>query len=136
MSIYDVNIGLAIEQRINELDISRAEFGRRVNTAKQNVARILRKPSCDTADLVKYCEALEFNFFTLYCEKEIEEAKRNSGNKNVNGLVGDNNNIRDSVVGVSDSDAVTIKQLKEQLAEEKERSAKYWQLIENLSQKR
>lgn len=135
MSIYDVNIGLAIEQRINELDITRAEFGRRVNTAKQNVARILKKTSCETADLAKYSEALGFNFFTLFCEKELSDASRNSNNNNVNGLVGDNNNINESIVGANPEAELTIKYLKQQLSEERERSARYLMLLENFSKK-
>lgn len=65
----DVNIGLVIEQRINELGISRAEFARRMGIPKQLVKRILDKKSIDTDKLVDACNALKCNFFKLYENK-------------------------------------------------------------------
>jgi hypothetical protein len=135
MSLSTVNVGLAIEQRITDLKISKAEFGRRLGTTKQNAYRILQKTSCDTNDLVMYGEVLGFNFFTLFCEKELHEAKRNSNNSNINGLIGDNISINESIVGGTPDADLTIKNLRMQLAEEKEKSAKYWSVIENLTKK-
>lgn len=67
-----IHIGQEIEARINQLKISEAEFARRINTSKQNVNRILKKESMDTAILQKYCEVLDFNFFSLYCPVQTE----------------------------------------------------------------
>jgi transcriptional regulator with XRE-family HTH domain len=67
----NVNLGLAIEQRINELGISKAEFGRRIGTSKQNVTSILRKQSMDTDSVCRYNDALGCNFFTLFCVDEL-----------------------------------------------------------------
>ena len=64
----NIHIGLAIEQRINEMGISKAEFARMTGIPKQNVNRILERASIDTARLAQISEALQFNFFTLYCE--------------------------------------------------------------------
>ena len=36
-----INVGLAIEQRINELGITKSEFGRRIGIPNQNGARSL-----------------------------------------------------------------------------------------------
>ncbi|MDD6552098.1 MAG: helix-turn-helix domain-containing protein [Prevotellaceae bacterium] len=61
--INDVNVGLLIEQRLNQLGISKSEFGRRIGVAQQNVNRILEKASIDTDKLVKISKVLEYNFF-------------------------------------------------------------------------
>lgn len=62
-----IHIGQEIEARINQLNISASEFARRIDTSKQNVNRILKKESIDTAILQRYCEVLDYNFFALYC---------------------------------------------------------------------
>lgn len=61
-----IHIGREIEARINQLHITATEFARRINTSKQNVNRILKKESIDTATLQRYCEVLDYNFFSLY----------------------------------------------------------------------
>lgn len=61
--INDVNIGLVIEQKINEKNISKSEFGRMIGIPQQNVNRILDKPNIDTDKLIKISEALNYNFF-------------------------------------------------------------------------
>lgn len=66
MKINKVNIGLAIEQRLNELNMSKAEFGRLIGIPQQNVNRILSRVSIDTEKLVEICEVLEYNFFKEY----------------------------------------------------------------------
>ena len=63
-----IHIGHEIEARINELRISKSEFARRIGTSKQNINRILERESIDTLTLVKYGEALDFNFFNLYAD--------------------------------------------------------------------
>ena len=51
MKLEKVNIGLSIEQKLNELGISKSEFGRRIGIPQQNVNRILEKPNIDTEKL-------------------------------------------------------------------------------------
>jgi transcriptional regulator with XRE-family HTH domain len=63
-----IHIGHEIESRINELNISKSEFARRIGTSKQNVNRILEKESIDTAVLIRYGEVLNYNFFNLYAD--------------------------------------------------------------------
>lgn len=63
-----VNIGLAIEQRINQLGISKSELARRIGIPNQNVNRILGKEGIDTDKLEEICRALDFDFFKLYSE--------------------------------------------------------------------
>lgn len=67
MKLQTVNIGLAIEQIINERGISKSEFGRKIGVAQQNVNRILERSTIDTDKLVTISEALDFNFFTCFC---------------------------------------------------------------------
>lgn len=67
MNELNVNIGLAIEQRVNELGISKSELARRLGIAQQNVNKLVfSKESIDTAKLVEISKALDYNFFELY----------------------------------------------------------------------
>lgn len=86
MRIERVNIGLAIEQRLNELGMSKSEFGRKIGIPQQNVNRILDKSSIDTDKLVTICEALEFNFFYEYTDDL-------SGTSTAVSLSGSNNQV-------------------------------------------
>lgn len=72
MQYSSINIGLAIEQRINELGISKSEFGRRIGLASQNVKKFLERESIDTSKLVEVCKALDYDFFSLYVGKTCE----------------------------------------------------------------
>lgn len=100
-----IHLGQEIEARINQLNISEAEFARRINTSKQNVNRILKKESMDTAILQRYCEVLDFNFFSLFCPVQTEQYVANGGHgfaaKNIGSV--DNREI----VEVSKNDEVT-----------------------------
>lgn len=67
MNELNVNIGLAIEQRVNELGISKSELARRLGIAQQNVNKVVfSKESLDTAKLMEISKALDYNFFELY----------------------------------------------------------------------
>lgn len=63
-----LNIGLLIEQKLNERDMSKSELARRTGIANQNINRILEKSSIDTEKLVKISHALDYNFFQDYCD--------------------------------------------------------------------
>lgn len=69
-----INVGLAIEQRINELGITKSEFGRRIGIPNQNVNRVLSKSSIDSDKLVDICNALDYDFFKLF-SSSVEENK-------------------------------------------------------------
>lgn len=71
MKFEKVNIGLLIEQKMNELDINKSEMARRSGIANQNINRVLERSSIDTDKLVAISEALNFNFFD--CFRTIEE---------------------------------------------------------------
>lgn len=66
MKVERINIGLSIEQRLNDIGMSKSEFGRKIGIPQQNVNRILEKPSIDTDKLIAISEALNFNFFDCF----------------------------------------------------------------------
>ena len=68
-AVKSVHIGEAIEKRRVELDISKSELGRRIGVSQQHVNRILKRDTMERKKLVDLCYALDFNFFTLFCEK-------------------------------------------------------------------
>lgn len=71
MRFEKVNIGLLIEQKMNELDINKSEMARRSGIANQNINRVLERSSIDTDKLIAISEALDFNFFD--CFRSIED---------------------------------------------------------------
>lgn len=90
--IKKVHIGHEIAKRINQLGISRSEFARRVGMLQQHVKALLDKQSLDTERLSKICEALDYNFFTLYCDSVSINAYRSAvttGEGNALNICGD-----------------------------------------------
>ena len=93
MKIERVNIGLAIEQKLNELGMSKSEFGRKIGIPQQNVNRILAKSNIDTEKLIKISEALGYNFFEHYIGEHNAVANGDgsvavSGNNNSHVIAG------------------------------------------------
>lgn len=72
LQIKNVHIGAAIERRLKELKMSKSELGRRINIPQQHINRMLEKDSIDTARLVSVCNAMDFNFFSLF-SKSVQE---------------------------------------------------------------
>ena len=68
IQLKEVHVGKAILERLEKLDMSKSEFGRRIGVPQQHVNRIFEKEYIDTRKLIKICRALEFNFFSLFCE--------------------------------------------------------------------
>lgn len=68
VAVKSVHIGESIEKRRLELDISKSELGRRIGVSQQHVNRILKRDTMESKKLVDLCHALDFNFFTLFCE--------------------------------------------------------------------
>ncbi len=62
----DIHIGRLIEERIKEVGMTKAEFGRRINTSRQNVNTLLRKESLDTRLLKKIGRVLDYDFFRFF----------------------------------------------------------------------
>jgi DNA-binding Xre family transcriptional regulator len=73
-------LGPIIAQILEEKGMSKAEFGRRINTSRQNVSLILKKEHLDTQQLWTICQALESDIFhpislALDCENVPKESK-------------------------------------------------------------
>ena len=67
INIKRVHVGAAIEKRRVELGISKSELGRRIGVTQQHVNRLLDRETMETSRLVKVSEALDYNFFSLFC---------------------------------------------------------------------
>lgn len=100
-----IHIGQEIEARINQLNITASEFARRIDTSKQNVNRILKKESIDTATLQKYCEVLDFNFFKLFCPPSAEHYEAHGKHGIAAKSIGSVDNRE--IIEVSKSDEIT-----------------------------
>lgn len=68
IALKEVHIGQAIKKRIEELGMTKSEFGRLIGVPQQHINRILERDTMETKKLIKVCRALEFNFFALFCE--------------------------------------------------------------------
>lgn len=66
MNYKNINIGLVIEQKVNELGLSKSEFARKIGIPSQNVNRIFEKSSIDTDKLIIISKALGCDFFSFY----------------------------------------------------------------------
>lgn len=131
MKFEEINIGLVIEQKMNELDINKSELARRIRIANQNINRLLERESIDTKKLMSISEALNFNFFD--CFRSIEEKEEVHA---VNGSVAVGGNgiaHHINVNGVNNQD--TIELLRATIAD-KERTIQIQQQLINELQKR
>ncbi|MGN0229344.1 MAG: helix-turn-helix domain-containing protein [Muribaculaceae bacterium] len=85
MMVKSVHIGQEIAKRINQLGISRSEFARRIGMHQQHIKGLLEKRSLDTEKLSAISEALDFNFFKLYCDGISIDPSRLDVNNDVSG---------------------------------------------------
>lgn len=67
IGLKHVHVGKAIDDRRKELGLSKTELGRKIGVPQQHVNRILERETMETIKLIKVCEALDFNFFSLFC---------------------------------------------------------------------
>lgn len=128
MKVAEINIGLRIEQRINELGFSKSEFGRRIGIPQQNVNRILAKSNIDTDKLILISNALDYNFFSDY-KDDCNSNSINAVNSAIaTGSGNANNNVNIEVPSNTDT-AVLVERVKllEALVAEKERLIKVYE---------
>jgi transcriptional regulator with XRE-family HTH domain len=71
--MVDLHIGELIEERLKEVGMTKSEFARRINRARQNINDILQRKSIDTDLLYDISIALSYNFFEIYCKTLLEE---------------------------------------------------------------
>ena len=126
MKIEKVNIGLVIEQKMNELGVSKSELSRRIGVANQNINRIFDKPSIDTDKLIAISEALDYNFFREYVGEQsapisaVASGDHSAASVNGNASVSTSNEVLAERVNSLER----LVQEKDKLIEEKERTIK------------
>jgi DNA-binding Xre family transcriptional regulator len=125
MKIGKVNIGLVIEQKMNELDISKSELSRRIGVANQNINRIFDKPSIDTDKLIAISEALNYNFFQEYVDDTPAETQP-TNKVETHGPLSPASLNGDVSLDVGGAEAILAERVKylERIVEEKERLIK------------
>lgn len=62
----NVHIGEKVKKRAKELRIGPTELAGLINTSRQNIAGIYRRPSLDSQLLYDLSKALDYNFFSFY----------------------------------------------------------------------
>lgn len=134
MKFEKINIGLLIEQKMNELDINKSEMARRSGIANQNINRVLERSSIDTDKLIAISEALDFNFFD--CFRSIEDnsiATADNGGVAVAG----NGTAHHFTTNASDVAVLTerVKSLELALIEKDERISEFKERIEELKER-
>ena len=68
VELKEVHIGKAIKERLEELKMTKTEFGRLIGVPQQHVNRIFERETIETKKLIKICRALDLNFFALFCK--------------------------------------------------------------------
>ena len=87
--IKHVHVGQAIDKRRNELGLSKSELGRKIGV---HINRILERDTMETSRLIKVSEALDFNFFSLFCPRQHHISAHLAAvslDGNANNLIGD-----------------------------------------------
>lgn len=127
MKFEKINIGLLIEQKMNELGVSKSEMARRSGIANQNVNRVLERTSIDTDKLIAISEALNFNFFDCFHSDESSTVTADNGSK----LIAGNGTAHHITTNASADVAVLQERVKslEALLAEKERLIKVYEKL-------
>ena len=68
IELKEVHIGKAIKERLEEIKMTKTEFGRLIGVPQQHVNRIFERDTIETKKLMRICRALDFNFFALFCQ--------------------------------------------------------------------
>lgn len=68
IKLNKVHIGEEIKKRLDEKKMSKSEFARRIGAQQQHINRVFEKDTIETKRLEAVCEALDFNFFSLFCD--------------------------------------------------------------------
>lgn len=67
VNLKDVHVGSEIDKRRNQLGLTKSELGRKIGVPQQHINRILERETMETKRLYKVSQALDFNFFSLFC---------------------------------------------------------------------
>lgn len=89
-----LHIGERIKARARELKIGPTEFGKLINTTKQNVTGIYSRASIDSSLLFEISKVLQFNFFKLYDLSQLESENDNKYVKQIVDLKKENARLK------------------------------------------
>ena len=64
IELKSVHVGQEIAKRLNELNMTKTEFGRLIGVQQQHVNR----DTMETKKLYRVCQVLDMNFFALFCK--------------------------------------------------------------------
>ena len=64
-----VHIGNKVKAVLKEKGLSISEFARRINTSRENIYGIFKRPTLDTGQLLKINEVLGHDFFQYFSSK-------------------------------------------------------------------
>lgn len=67
VELKSVHVGQEIAKRLDELNMTKTEFGKLIGVQQQHVNRILERDTMETKKLYKVCQVLDINFFALFC---------------------------------------------------------------------
>lgn len=67
VELKSVHVGQEIAKRLDELNMTKTEFGKLIGVQQQHVNRILERDTMETKKLYKVCQVLDMNFFALFC---------------------------------------------------------------------
>jgi hypothetical protein len=62
------HVGELVARRLDVVGMTKAEFGRRIATSRQNVNSLLRKPTLTVDQLMEISVALQYDFFAVLSE--------------------------------------------------------------------
>lgn len=86
MEAREIHIGNLIKNKVKEIGLSDAEFGRRINTTRQNAQNIYERKSIDTLMLVDISNALSYDFFSCF-QNSVKQSEFDKPQNNVRLLI-------------------------------------------------
>lgn len=63
-----LHLGALVDRRLDESGMTKAEFGRRIGTSRQNVHTLIRKPTLTTEQLMDICVVMKYDLFAVLSE--------------------------------------------------------------------
>lgn len=72
MKESEIHVGKLIESVLNSRKITKAEFARRINTSRQNITTLLKRPNMDVKQLFTISQALDYDFMQHFLLKKPE----------------------------------------------------------------
>ena len=151
IQLKDVHVGQAIKKRYEATGMTKTEFGRLIGVPQQHINRIFERDTMETKKLAKICQALDYNFFALFCEFPTNvnaylaavalgngDANNNIGEaavlaeielykERVGGVKENTSTLKDQISTLKD----TVEQLKSQLRDKDELIAIYKERVIN-----